>query len=219
MAQFFSAAVSLSSITTVGSRTGRTERITRPRTCRPTLSRQGLDFSHIGIYVRKEIGFDRMRTNFWKLLRLYAGDLKAENSHDCHRAFVEFVSSHSTNIKPKLFSKVSIDNGDAEARVPEPVEAALDFMARRNIVEDYVHMTLSHVGATDYVDYESNDLGKLSDDSDQISVAEGDGEEEPYDDSLRHLKEMECFILRVRSDGIVVRLYFIGIIVLLLEAS
>jgi hypothetical protein len=143
----------------------------------------------------KRIGLDRMRNNFRKLLKLYAGDLKAEISNDHHRAFVGFVSSYSANITRELFSKVPMGDGEVEVRIPEPVEDAQDFMARRNIVEEYLHMTLGHVGSTDSVEYESNDPGKLSDDSDQDSVAEGDGEEEPYDGSLRHLKEMECFVL------------------------
>jgi hypothetical protein len=136
-----------------------------------------------------------MRNNFRKLLKLYAGDLKAEISNDYHRAFVGFVSSYSTNITRELFSKSPIGDGEVEIRIPEPGEDPHDVMNRRDIVEEYLHMTVGHAESTDSLEYESNDPSKRSDDSDQDSVAEGAGEEEPYDGSLMHLKQMERFIL------------------------
>ena len=143
----------------------------------------------------KRIGLDRIRNNFRKLLKFYAGDLKAEISNDHHRAFVGFVSSYSTNITRELFSKLPIGDGEVEVRIPESVEDPHDIMARRDIVEEYLHMTLGHAESADSLEYEPNNPSKLSDDSDQESIAEGGGEEEPYDGSLRHLKEMECFVL------------------------
>ena len=40
-----------------------------------------------------------------------------------------------------------------------------------------------------------NELSERNDDSDQDSIAEGTGEEKPYDSSLNHLDQMECFTL------------------------
>ncbi len=136
-----------------------------------------------------------MRNKFLKLLKYYAGDLKAEISNDHHRAFVRFVSSYSANITRELFSKPSMGSREAEIQIPGTMENPHDVMDRRDMVEEYLRMTLGYAESTGPVKYESNEPSKLNDDTDQGSVAEGAGEEEQYDGSLKHLKQMECFIL------------------------
>ncbi|RDL36050.1 uncharacterized protein BP5553_06662 [Venustampulla echinocandica] len=191
----FSVPISLPSDTTVGSGTERINAMLTQEFAGLLYQDEALISLVSEAVSKKRIGLDRMRNNFRKLLKHFAGDLKAEISTDHHRAIVAFVSSYSTNITRELFSKPSLGDWEVEVRIPEPVGNPHTAMDRRDMVEEYLHMTFDSIESTDPTNFDSNDPSKLSDDSDQDSVAEGAGEEEPYDDSLKHLEQLECFIL------------------------
>jgi len=153
------------------------------------------------------IGSARMRNNFRKLLKKYAGDLKEEISpHDS--ALVGFVSSYSSKITRELFSKLSMVDKEAEVRTLGLIGKPHDAGDVREAVEEYLQKTPSYAEPTELTKPDNpsnpnrpNNVSKPDkptepdEDSDQDSIAEGDGEEEPYDGSLNYLERMERLIL------------------------
>ncbi|KAH7631266.1 hypothetical protein B0T09DRAFT_339512 [Sordaria sp. MPI-SDFR-AT-0083] len=157
---------------------------------------------------QKRIGFERMRENFRKLLKYFALDLKAEISSDQHRAVVGFVSSYSANITRELFSTPSIIMDEVQILFPRSITKAYNTEDSRKKVEEYLSKEFAPDKPAKLVEpvesakpnnqHHLNNLNEFTEpneDSDQDSVDDGAGEEEPYDGSLEHLDQMKCFIL------------------------
>ncbi|KAI0842910.1 hypothetical protein F5Y06DRAFT_76436 [Hypoxylon sp. FL0890] len=137
--------------------------------------------SHILVATRKEdIGWERMRSEFRKMLKRYALNLKAEAHSDHHQAIVRFVGSFSACITRDVFSKFSTGGRETEFRIPESLQNIRD---SREMVEEYLQKVLGPAKPIE-----------CNEDSDQDSTDEEFGEEEPYDGSLGHLDRMERFI-------------------------
>jgi hypothetical protein len=200
----FSISTSLPSTTTLGSVTEGIDTLLI-QAFAALLYQDGALISLISTAVSNErIGFERMRNNFRKLLKQYAGDLKEEMSNDRHPALVGFVSTYSTKITRELFSKPSIDDQEAKVLIPAPMRKPHAIKDRRKKVEEFLHKTLGHAEPAESTKPDGpngpsklnkpNELIEPNEDSDQDSVAEA-GEEEPYDGSLKRLDQMQRFIL------------------------
>lgn len=165
------------------------------------LYRDGILTSLISTAVSKQsIGVRRIQYKFRKLLKHYARDLKAETSNDSHRNFVAFVTCHSAAITQEMFSKISINEQGAAARIPEFIRDPRDTEERRKKVEEYLRKTPDHTSSAESAEFggpknrsKFNDVdgqngnSDSDEDSDPFSVSEDDGEGELYDGSLQHL--------------------------------
>lgn len=140
---------------------------------------------------KQQIGKERMLNNFRKLLQHFANDLKAETQEDLHRDLRSFVSSYSDRITRELFVMTDVDE-KPNIKPPETeTERGLASIANRSVqerrVEDYIRSL--------YPGRPPPNTAEPAAESDQESVAEELGENEPYEGSLQHLAQMKYFIL------------------------
>ncbi|KAL2851636.1 hypothetical protein BJX68DRAFT_65137 [Aspergillus pseudodeflectus] len=161
---------------------------------------------------KQQIGFERMRNNFRRLLKDFANNLKAEIHSELHRELRSFVSSYSDLITRKLFAMSPI------AEKPN-VKHSLALIKKRPFherkVEDYLeklHRGL-HASRSEEFDILSNvkeshegmETFDPDEESDQGSVVEEAGEDEPYEGSLQHLDQMKHFVLESAAYRILLR--------------
>ncbi|KAI1094979.1 hypothetical protein F5B19DRAFT_394475 [Rostrohypoxylon terebratum] len=126
--------------------------------------------------LKEDIGLEKMRNRFRKLLRRYAGDLKSEALNNSHRAVAGFIKSFATHTTQEVFSDIS--KGD-QIRLPSPTQNVPN---NRDKVNDYLQNRLNDVEPIESYD-----------DSDQDSLDEDD-EENPYDDAPSHIDQWGQFI-------------------------
>ncbi|KAJ5324219.1 hypothetical protein N7476_002819 [Penicillium atrosanguineum] len=160
-------------------------------------NRDMLSLLLIGIS-KEPIGFDRMRNNFRKLLKHFANNFKAEILNESHRDLRRFVSSYSVMITRELFAMVPID----EQRKIKPhvmeAEHGITSVEKRLAHERKMAFFLQslHRGGTAPQTSEVIEvINSDNEESDQESVAEEAGEDEPYEGSLQNLGQMKHFIL------------------------
>ncbi|KAI1213919.1 uncharacterized protein F4807DRAFT_409698 [Annulohypoxylon truncatum] len=126
---------------------------------------------------KEDVGFEKTRDRFRKLLKRYALDLKVEARSKNHREVVKFVSSLSSNITRELFAQFSVGS---QIQIPDALQRNPD---RREKVNEFLRNLHG-----DFEPIESHD------DSDQDSLDEDDDEEELYDGFLPHLDQLGQFI-------------------------
>ncbi|CAI7621513.1 unnamed protein product [Penicillium bialowiezense] len=139
--------------------------------------------------LKNRIGLERMRNNFRRLLKNFAANLRAETITDLHRELRTFVSSYSAMITHEFFHMTSLnDKGNAQFPLSEAKKSnasADQPLAHERKVEDYLE-SLSRSHPVPRAIDPSKDLG-LDADSDQESVSEASGDDEPYEGSLQYL--------------------------------
>ncbi|KAJ5429553.1 hypothetical protein N7491_006569 [Penicillium cf. griseofulvum] len=144
------------------------------------------------------IGFERMRNNFRRMLKHFANNLKADILSESHRDLRSFVSSYSAMITRELFAMASIDK---ERNIkPHVLEAGhrIASVEKRLTYERKVEFYLQNLHRDGTAPQTSESIGIFNSDdeeSDQDSVAEEAGEDEPYEGSLQNLDRMRYFIL------------------------
>ena len=148
--------------------------------------------------LKESIGFERIRNNFRKLLKLYAANLKQEALNDQQQHLVRFVSFYAGHITSEVFS----------SRIFHDRKSWHDILAAKNLhavnehrpaVEEYLHRQ-DHIDAANDPNEEvpatTDSRQGLSvepdEDSDQDSVVEF-GDEEHYDGPFEHLNHMGRF--------------------------
>lgn len=140
---------------------------------------------------KQQIGKERMLNNFRKLLQHFANDLKAEIQEDLHQDLRSFVSSYSDRITRELFVMTDFDEKpNIKPPVPE-TERGLASIANRSVQERRVEYYIRSL----YPGRPPPHTAEPAAESDQESVAEDVGENEPYEGSLQHLAQMKYFIL------------------------
>ncbi|KAJ5593221.1 hypothetical protein N7537_010125 [Penicillium hordei] len=163
------------------------------------LNEDGVMLSLLLIGVSKEpIGFERMRNNFRRLLKHFANNLKADILSESHRDLRRFISSYSVMITCELFAMAPIDEQrkikptvlEAERGIP----SAEKRLAHQRKVESYLQ-SLHSGGTAPQTSQVIEVLVPDAEESDQESVAEEAGEDEPYEGSLQNLDQMKHFIL------------------------
>ncbi|KAJ6050131.1 hypothetical protein N7444_006847 [Penicillium canescens] len=157
------------------------------------LHENGILLSLVSIGVSKQqIGFERMRNNFRRLLQHFANDLKAETQGELHRELRSFVSSYSAMITRELFAMDHIDEKqNIKPPVPE-IEHEIASVERRSALERKVEDYLEKLRS----DPAPHKIAELDEESDEDSVAEEAGEDEPYEEgSLQHVDQIKRFVL------------------------
>ncbi|KAJ5737258.1 uncharacterized protein N7483_002383 [Penicillium malachiteum] len=163
------------------------------------LIEDGAMFSLLLIGVSKDsVGFERMRNNFRRLLKHFANNLKAEILNGSHQDLRRFISSYSAMITREVFAMVPIDERpnikphdlETENRITS-VEKRL---ADESKVESYLQ-SLHRSGAAPQTSELIQVLDPDDEESDQDSVAEEAGEDDPYEGNLQNLHQMKHFIL------------------------
>jgi hypothetical protein len=147
---------------------------------------------------REPIGFERMRNNFRRLLKHFANDLKADILSESHRDLRRFVHSYSVMITCELFAMVPIDEQrkinpyvpEAEHGIPSDEKR----IAHERKVESYLQ-SLHWGGIAPRTSEVTEAPNPDDEESDQESVLEEAGEDEPYEGSLQNLDQMKHFIL------------------------
>ncbi|KAJ5705346.1 hypothetical protein N7536_001035 [Penicillium majusculum] len=144
------------------------------------------------------IGFERMRNNFRRMLKHFANNLNADILSESHRDLRSFVSSYSAMITRELFAMAPIDK---ERNIkPHVLEAGhrIASAEKRLTHERKVEFYLQDLHRDGPAPRTSESIGIFNSDdeeSDQDSVAEEAGEDEPYEGSLQNLDRMRYFIL------------------------
>ncbi|GLI79762.1 hypothetical protein PoHVEF18_008103 [Penicillium ochrochloron] len=163
------------------------------------LHEDGVLFSLILVGISKElIGFERMRNNFRRLLKHFANSLREDILSESHRDLRSFVSSYSAMITRELFAMTHIDEErklEPQALRAEHRTASVENrLVHERKVESYLQSL--HRGGTAPQTNEAMEVFNSDDEeSDQGSVAEEAGEDEPYEGSLQNLNQMKSFIL------------------------
>jgi tetratricopeptide (TPR) repeat protein len=163
------------------------------------LHEDGVLFSLLLVGISKElIGFERMRNNFRRLLKHFASNLKEDILSESHRDLRSFVSSYSAMITRELFAITHIDEErklKPQALKAEHETASVEkHLIHERKVEFYLQSL--HSGGTAPQTNEAMEvLNPDDEESDQGSVAEEAGEDEPYEGSLQNLNQMKSFIL------------------------
>lgn len=163
------------------------------------LNEDGAMFSLILIGVSKDsVGFERMRNNFRRLLKHFANNLKAEILSESHQDLRRFISSYSTMITRELFAMVPIDerpNTNPHDLITENGITSVEKRLADEIkVESYLQ-SLHRSGAAPQISELTQVLDPDDEESDQDSVAEEAGEDDPYEGNLQNLDQMKHFIL------------------------
>ncbi|KAJ5731809.1 uncharacterized protein N7483_006317 [Penicillium malachiteum] len=133
---------------------------------------------------KEMIGFERMRNNFRRMLKHFASNLKADILSESHRDLRSFVSSYSATITHELFIMAPIDK---ERNIkPHVLEAGhrIASAQKRLTHERKVKFYLQNLHRGGSAPRTSEILGVFNSDdeeSDQDSVEEEAGEDEPYE--------------------------------------
>ncbi|PNP53363.1 hypothetical protein THARTR1_06057 [Trichoderma harzianum] len=148
---------------------------------------------------KQEIGPERARNNFRKLLKHFASDLKVMVVDNHHRALVRLIKTNLSNISQELFSEFSSDDQKAGDRMPECQKSVEEYLQISQHPEFVAQATPAHLNNSTLYDdaREQIELSESDEESDQDST---DEELEPDDalhsDLPEHLEEMRQFILQ-----------------------
>ncbi|CAI7654833.1 unnamed protein product [Penicillium crustosum] len=147
---------------------------------------------------KEKIGFERMRNNFRRLLKNFANNLKADILSESHRDLRRFISSYSVMITCELFAMAPIDEQrKIKHTVLEAEHGMLSVekrLAHQRKMESYFQ-SLHNDGTAPQTSQVIEVLDPDAEGSDQESMAEEAGEDEPYKGSLQNLDQMKYFIL------------------------
>lgn len=155
-----------------------------------------LSFLLVGVS-NEQIGFERMRNNFRRLLKNFAENLEADIASEIHRDLRSFIASSSTMITRELFAMTPIDEKrNVKSSVPE-AERRMALVAKRPVHERKVEGYLQglHRSRPALPKIEEIEKSNLDEESDEDSIAEEASEDEPYEGSLQHLDQLRNFIL------------------------
>ncbi|KAL6807250.1 hypothetical protein GGI42DRAFT_366861 [Trichoderma sp. SZMC 28013] len=157
---------------------------------------------------KQEIGPERARNNFRRLLKHFASDLEGEAVNNHHRALAGFVKTNSSTISQELFSEVSSDDQKAGDKMPEPrmqhyaagesQKRAEEYLQSSQDPESVEQATPAHLNSLTYYN-ETSDQIELSESDEESDQDSRDEELEPHDtlysDLPEHLEETRQFIL------------------------
>lgn len=156
---------------------------------------------------KQEIGPERARNNFRKLLKHFASDLRVEAVNNHHQALVRFINTKLSNITQELFSEFSSDDQKAGEKIPEPrIYHHADGKSQKRVEED-LQISQDPEFVKQATPAHLNSLTYYNDTSDQIELSESD-EESDQDgvdkeaesvkldiDLTEHFDELKQFIL------------------------
>lgn len=173
------------------------------------LNEDGVIFSLLLIGVSKDsVGFERMRNNFRRLLKHFANNLKAEILSESHQDLRRFISSYSAMITRELFAMVPIDDQPNikphDFKTENGITSVEKRLADERKVESYLQ-SLHRSGPAPQTSEVIQVLDPDDEESDQDSVAEEAGEDDPYEGNLQNLDQMKHFILESTAYQILYR--------------
>lgn len=163
------------------------------------LNEDGVVLSLLSIGVSKKlIGFQRMQNKFRRLFKQFANNLEADILSETYRDLKRFVSSYSVMITRELFAIVSIyEHQNTKPQVLK-AEREAGLVEKCQAKQRKVEIYLQSQQRSNTAPRASEEIKVFSTDdeeSDQDSVAEEVGVDEPYDRSLKNLNQMKNFIL------------------------
>jgi hypothetical protein len=151
--------------------------------------------SLILIAISKEnIGLGRMRNRFRKLIEQYAMDLRMEEVDEYQRSLVGFVRFYGDDITRELFSRESISQ-TAELQTTDTMPSRQGIDDRHKRVEKYLSGLDNGNERNKASQGKERDVVADSDEDSDRSSVDAEVSEEPYDGSLKHLQNLEEFIL------------------------
>ncbi|KAJ5211292.1 hypothetical protein N7491_011112 [Penicillium cf. griseofulvum] len=150
------------------------------------LCEDGVLVSILSVGISNEtIGYERMRNNFRRLLKHFANDLKTDIFSASHQDLRSFVNSYSTMITRELFAMTTTDKeGILKLHILDTDVASDETRLSHEMKVEFYLQNLRR-----------GDIANPDEESDQDSVTEEAGEDEPYEGSLQNLDQMKHFIL------------------------